>query len=108
MQVSHASEFMFYRVSMFNVLYRLHLPCCLHSELTDLGVSEAKALNSMLDASGWFKTLTGGKPTTAVVSPLSRCLQTCMHVLDKLPLAKVQVEENIRETLGEDTCDARR
>ena len=35
-------------------------------------------------------------------------LQTATHVLDGLRLTGVEVEENIRETLGEDTCDARR
>lgn len=37
-----------------------------------------------------------------------RCLQTATLALDGLTLAEMNVEENVRETLGEDTCDARR
>ena len=35
-----------------------------------------------------------------------RCLNTFLHVYKGLNLTGVHVEENIRETLGEDTCDA--
>lgn len=78
------------------------------ADLTDMGRNEAKSLNGMLDNSGWFKKLNGGRPTRAIVSPLSRCLHTAELVLAGLPVSKVEIEENIRETLGEDTCDARR
>jgi hypothetical protein len=33
---------------------------------------------------------------------------TASIALEGLPLTGVDVEENVRETLGEDTCDARR
>lgn len=78
------------------------------ADLTDMGQSEASALNAMLGSAGWFPKLTGGKTTSALVSPLSRCLQTAELVMEGLPIDNVQVEEAIRETLGEDTCDARR
>ena len=38
----------------------------------------------------------------------SSCLHTAELVMAGLPMSRVEVEENIRETLGEDTCDARR
>ncbi|PNW82765.1 hypothetical protein CHLRE_06g293150v5 [Chlamydomonas reinhardtii] len=78
------------------------------ADLTDLGEAEADALNLMLLDSGWFKTLTAGLPARAVVSPLSRCLETATRALKDLPFTATHVEENVRETLGEDTCDARR
>ncbi|GFR49914.1 hypothetical protein Agub_g12022, partial [Astrephomene gubernaculifera] len=78
------------------------------ADLTDLGVAEADSLNSMLRDGGWFNTLTAGKPARAIVSPLTRCLRTASVVLEGLPLTATNVEENVRETLGEDTCDARR
>ncbi|KAG2487444.1 hypothetical protein HYH03_014011 [Edaphochlamys debaryana] len=78
------------------------------ADLTSLGTAEAEALNSMLADGGWYKTLTAGEPTRAVVSPLSRCLETATLALKGLPLTAYDVEENVRETLGEDTCDARR
>lgn len=78
------------------------------AELTEMGQSEARALNAMLDNAKWWPTLTNGKKTEAVVSPLSRCLQTAQLISDGLPIDKFHVEENVRETLGEDTCDARR
>lgn len=79
------------------------------AELTDLGEQQASSLNSILNGGGWFAKLTGGKPTRAVVSPLSRCLTTSQLVLEGLPISGgVKVEELCRETLGEDTCDARR
>lgn len=78
------------------------------AELTELGEEQAKSLNSILNGGGWFQKLTGGKPTHAVVSPLSRCLNTAQLALQDLPMTKIEVEELCRETLGEDTCDARR
>ena len=78
------------------------------AELTDMGQSEARALNAMLDNAKWWPKLTNGKKTEAVVSPLSRCLQTAALISDGLPIDAFHVEENVRETLGEDTCDARR
>mmetsp|Transcript_1385 Transcript_1385/g.2032 ORF Transcript_1385/g.2032 Transcript_1385/m.2032 type:complete len:272 (-) Transcript_1385:565-1380(-) len=62
----------------------------------------------MLQGGGWFSTFRGNHSVRAIVSPLSRCLRTASHVLDGLDLAHLNVEETIRETLGEDTCDARR
>ena len=73
-----------------------------------MGQNEAKSLNSMLDNAKWFSKLTADRPTRAIVSPLSRCLQSAEIVTDGLQFTGVDVEENIRETLGEDTCDARR
>ncbi|GIL58515.1 hypothetical protein Vafri_13460 [Volvox africanus] len=78
------------------------------ADLTDMGQAEADALNSMLKDASWFNTLTAGKPARAVVSPLSRCLETATIALKDLPLVEYNIEENVRETLGEDTCDARR
>lgn len=78
------------------------------ADLTDMGRNEAKSLNAMLDNAEWWPKLTNGKLTEAIVSPLSRCLQTAQLISDGLPLDKFHVEENVRETLGEDTCDARR
>uniref|UniRef100_A0A7R9V4S6 Uncharacterized protein n=1 Tax=Chlamydomonas euryale TaxID=1486919 RepID=A0A7R9V4S6_9CHLO len=78
------------------------------AELTEKGIAEGDALNSMLASGGWWPKLTNGQPVHAVVSPLSRCLQTMQSVMKGLKFSKVDVEENIRETLGEDTCDARR
>jgi hypothetical protein len=40
--------------------------------------------------------------------PPPRCLNTATNVLKGLPLNATNVEELARETLGEDTCDARR
>lgn len=62
----------------------------------------------MLAGGGWFRKITGGRPVRAVVSPLTRCLNTAANVLRGLPLNATDVEELVRETLGEDTCDARR
>jgi broad specificity phosphatase PhoE len=62
----------------------------------------------MLDGANWFAKLTASKPTRAIVSPLSRCLETAQLALNGLSLTHMEVEELIRETLGEDTCDARR
>jgi hypothetical protein len=39
---------------------------------------------------------------------LYRCLHTASLVLEGLHLNATNVEEFVRETLGEDTCDARR
>ena len=36
------------------------------------------------------------------------CLETATRALKDLPFTATHVEENVRETLGEDTCDARR
>ncbi|KAG1671171.1 hypothetical protein FOA52_010107 [Chlamydomonas sp. UWO 241] len=78
------------------------------AELTTTGQEESKALNGMLAAGGWWAKLTGGHPVEAIVSPLSRCLQTAELVMQGIKVTKISVEENIRETLGEDSCDARR
>mmetsp|Transcript_5462 Transcript_5462/g.10235 ORF Transcript_5462/g.10235 Transcript_5462/m.10235 type:complete len:356 (+) Transcript_5462:61-1128(+) len=83
------------------------------AELTNLGHSEAKALNSMFRSGGWFQTLTQNKTTRVITSPLSRCLQTTLDVFDDVATSdgdalRMDVEESIRETLGEDTCDSRR
>ncbi|EFJ52590.1 hypothetical protein VOLCADRAFT_103079 [Volvox carteri f. nagariensis] len=78
------------------------------ADLTDLGKAEADALNSMLKDGSWFDTLTAGRPARTVVSPLSRCLETATRALKGLSFTEYNVEENVRETLGEDTCDARR
>ena len=40
------------------------------TELTDLGLNEAKSLNAMLDNAKWFPKLTSNRPTRAIVSPL--------------------------------------
>jgi hypothetical protein len=50
---------------------------------------------------------------TAAVVPVDhthahRCLHTATIVLKDLPINATNVEEFVRETLGEDTCDARR
>ncbi|MEW5305032.1 MAG: hypothetical protein WDW38_001951 [Sanguina aurantia] len=78
------------------------------ADLTVKGQEETNALNGLLDNAGWYSKLTGGRPTRAVVSPLSRCLETANRALSGLPIGVYSVEENVRETLGEDTCDARR
>mmetsp|Transcript_32937 Transcript_32937/g.72765 ORF Transcript_32937/g.72765 Transcript_32937/m.72765 type:complete len:349 (+) Transcript_32937:2382-3428(+) len=78
------------------------------ADLTDMGEREAQSLNLMLKDADWWTKLTGSKPTRAIVSPLSRCLQTCLLTTSGLPIVEFNVEENVRETLGEDTCDARR
>eukprot|EP00798_Chlamydomonas_sp_ICE-L_P009808 gene9808-7696_t len=54
---------------------------------------------------GWFDKFTKGQPTRIIVSPLSRCLRTAEIVTQNLSIPLINVEENIRETLGEDTCD---
>ncbi len=67
-------------------------------DLTSLGEAEADALKLMLNDGGWFKTLTAGKPTRAIVSPLSRWgrpeLQGEVHVKGKV------LEAEPRESLG--------
>lgn len=78
------------------------------ADLTELGEAQAQSLNSMLDGGGWFQKVTGGRPVRAIISPLSRCLHTAASVLKGLPINATNVEELVRETLGEDTCDARR
>lgn len=78
------------------------------ADLTDLGKAQAQSLNSMLAGGGWFKKVTGGEPVRAIVSPLTRCLNTATAALKGVPLNATNVEELVRETLGEDTCDARR
>ncbi|KXZ49379.1 hypothetical protein GPECTOR_21g605 [Gonium pectorale] len=78
------------------------------ADLTALGSDEAHALNRMLKDGAWFNTLTAGKQARAIVSPLSRCLETASIALKDITFTATQVEENVRETLGEDTCDARR
>lgn len=78
------------------------------ADLTTLGQDQAGALNSQLGPAGWFATLSGKRPAMAVVSPLSRCLETAALVTNGLNLTRTKVEEYVRETLGEDTCDARR
>ncbi len=126
-----------------------------HAELTELGQEQGRYLNSILDGGGWFSKMTGNRSVRAIVSPLSRCLQTSLLISQNLPIdvsphggrnkrawgartaraaatrpwlhearynlrfasavrvpgscaQKVSVEEYVRETLGEDTCDARR
>ena len=45
------------------------------AELTDVGQAQAENLHTLLASNSSFKTVTGGLPTRAVVSPLSRlCL----------------------------------
>ena len=100
------SSLIYFRISTVSNHSFPHSDPC--TELTDLGLNEARSLNAMLDNAKWFPKLTAGRPTRAIVSPLSRCLQTAGIVTDGLPLTALEVEENIRETLGEDTCDARR
>nr|QOL01232.1 putative extracellular protein TR9_040 [Trebouxia lynnae] len=78
------------------------------AELTDVGQAQAENLHTLLASNSSFKTVTGGLPTRAVVSPLSRCLDTASIVLADMQLTNVNTEELIRETLGSDTCDARR
>lgn len=83
------------------------------ADLTALGREQASALNSMLVGGGWWPRLTGGYPARAVVSPLTRCLNTASLALEGLSksaggIRATVVEEFVRETLGEDTCDARR
>lgn len=78
------------------------------AELTELGQEQAKSLNALLKEAGWFDKFTRGRPSRAVVSPLSRCLTTAGLILDGAKLNATRVEEYVRETLGEDTCDARR
>jgi len=88
------------------------------ADLTALGRDQALALNSMLRGGGWWPRLTGGHAARAVVSPLTRCLNTATLALGGLEEGRVEaggggvratvVEEFVRETLGEDTCDARR
>jgi broad specificity phosphatase PhoE len=83
------------------------------ADLTSLGREQASALNSMLRGGGWWPRLTGGYPVRAVVSPLTRCLNTATLALEGLSrsaggIRATVVEEFVRETLGEDTCDARR
>ena len=45
---------------------------------------------------------------TLLVFMLYRCLDTASIVLADMQLTNVNTEELIRETLGSDTCDARR
>ncbi|KAL6753985.1 histidine phosphatase superfamily [Haematococcus lacustris] len=78
------------------------------AELTQQGEEQGRYLNSILAGGGWFPRITGGLPTRAVVSPLSRCLHTALLVGKDLDIPVYSVEEAARETLGEDTCDARR
>jgi hypothetical protein len=39
---------------------------------------------------------------------LARCLHTATEVMKDLAVNATNIEEYVRETLGEDTCDARR
>mmetsp|Transcript_13165 Transcript_13165/g.23201 ORF Transcript_13165/g.23201 Transcript_13165/m.23201 type:complete len:351 (+) Transcript_13165:85-1137(+) len=78
------------------------------AELTDLGQDQGRYLNTILAGGGWFSRMTGNLSSRAIVSPLSRCLATSMLVSEGLPITSWSVEEGVRETLGEDTCDARR
>ncbi|KAL3141757.1 hypothetical protein ABBQ32_004437 [Trebouxia sp. C0010 RCD-2024] len=78
------------------------------AELTDAGQAQAEDLHTMLASNSSFHTVTGGLPTRAIVSPLSRCLDTASIVLADMQLTNINTEELIRETLGSDTCDARR
>lgn len=78
------------------------------ADLTDLGEAEATALNSMLKDGGWYDKLTNSLPAPAIISPLSRCLETTLLAMKGIPITAFHVDEDARETLGEDTCDARR
>ncbi|KAL0043103.1 hypothetical protein WJX79_009341 [Trebouxia sp. C0005] len=78
------------------------------AELTDAGQAQAENLHAMLGSNSTYKTITGNLPTRAIVSPLSRCLDTASIVLADTPVTNINTEELIRETLGSDTCDARR
>ncbi|KAF6258773.1 histidine phosphatase superfamily [Scenedesmus sp. NREL 46B-D3] len=78
------------------------------ADLTGLGQDQAKSLNSMLVGGGWFSKMTGDRPTRFILSPLTRCLHTASLVLEGVQANATNVEEYVRETLGMDTCDARR
>ena len=49
-----------------------------------------------------------GLTLTTAGPACTRCLETATHALHGLKVEGVKVEEYVRETLGEDTCDARR
>jgi broad specificity phosphatase PhoE len=51
-----------------------------HTELTTTGREQGKYLNTILDGGGWWGRMTGNMSTRAIVSPLSRCLDTAMLV----------------------------
>ncbi|KAF8061943.1 Cnot4 [Scenedesmus sp. PABB004] len=78
------------------------------ADLTGLGSDQARSLNSILVGGGWLEKMTGGRPLRAVISPLTRCLHTATLALEGVSPNATSVEEYVRETLGEDTCDARR
>lgn len=78
------------------------------AELTPLGEEQGAYLNSILKGGGWWERMVGNLTARAVVSPLSRCLNTALLAGADLPIRTWSVEEHVRETLGEDTCDARR
>jgi broad specificity phosphatase PhoE len=78
------------------------------ADLTGLGQDQAKSLNSMLVGGGWYDKTTGGRPVRFVISPLTRCLHTATIALADIKPNATNVEEFVRETLGQDTCDARR
>eukprot|EP00878_Enallax_costatus_P000755 GHUV01000873.1.p1 GENE.GHUV01000873.1~~GHUV01000873.1.p1 ORF type:complete len:419 (+),score=142.48 GHUV01000873.1:272-1528(+) len=78
------------------------------ADLTGLGQDQAKSLNGMLVGGGWFDKMTSGKAVRVIISPLTRCLHTATVALADIKPNATNVEEFVRETLGEDTCDARR
>ncbi len=47
-------------------------------------------MNSILAGGGWFARMSGGLPVRAIVSPLSRCLQTALLVGEGLPIKVTQ------------------
>eukprot|EP00891_Asterochloris_glomerata_P004955 jgi/Astpho2/4955/fgenesh1_pg.00070_%23_16_t len=78
------------------------------ADLTEAGEQQAQALNDLLKADDTFAQITGNHSVRLVVSPLSRCLDTASLAMADLPVAAISIEELCRETLGSDTCDARR
>lgn len=68
----------FIRLPAFEVKLKCFAPpyttqVCITSELTDAGQAQAEDLHTMLASNSSFHTVTGGLPTRAIVSPLSRC-----------------------------------
>uniref|UniRef100_A0A383VY91 Uncharacterized protein n=1 Tax=Tetradesmus obliquus TaxID=3088 RepID=A0A383VY91_TETOB len=78
------------------------------ADLTGLGQDQAKSLNSILVGGGWYAKMTADRPARFIISPLTRCLHTATLALEGVQSNATNVEEFVRETLGMDTCDARR
>jgi phosphohistidine phosphatase SixA len=89
------------------------------SALDPRGIQQAIDLNTLLrsypegrfndtsTATNWYETMgLSGKPF--ICSPLTRTLQTAMHVLDTLPVPGVIASELIRASIGHDVCNYRR